>query len=136
SSGCQRSVAGFGGLLHGLDRFFRGHQRCGLDGFAGAAARECNRYPGSADVIGHFCDDDDVVLAERVPGALDLAAQLFYGWPDGFDSILRLRKQCPPGFWCVCDLMQVMWHGTSLALWCDCESFQRPVLEVKYDGVH
>src|SRR5258706_16277006 len=112
----QRPIAAGAGLLDGFQRFGGRHQGRGLLVFHGAAG--CERYGDGcgADIIGHFCNDDDVVFAEREKRMVDAPAEFFDRPAHSFDTVLGICNEPRPGFGRVAHLTEVMWHGFLLNL--------------------
>jgi len=111
---CGGAVTGLVRFLHSLHSLFRREQRRGLYRFASAPSGERDRNGGSADVVRHLSDQDNVVIAKGEPGILDLATQPLNGGANSFNSILRMGEQGLSAFPRVCDLMKKTWHTTSL----------------------
>ena len=86
-------VSGFGRFLHRLQGFILRKQRCGMYRFARTTGGERNGDRRSADLVGHFGNDDYIVLAERHESGDDLSSQFLDGLSDHFHTILRLRDQ-------------------------------------------
>ena len=62
------------------------------------------------DVIGKFGDDENIEGAEREEGGLELAAEFFDGFADGFKTIVRIVKKPIAGICGVADLMAKEGH--------------------------
>src|SRR6266404_6038062 len=112
----QRSIAAGAGLLDGFQRFGGGHQRRGLLTFHGAAGGERDGDGCGADIIGHFRNDDDVVLTKCEKRIVDAPAEFFDRSAHSFDTVLGIGNEPRPGFWRVAHLTEVMWHGFLLSL--------------------
>src|SRR6266849_3087862 len=112
----QGSIAAGAGFLDGFERFGSGHQWSGLLVFHGAAGSERDGDGGSANVIRHFGDDDNVVFAEREKRVVNAPAEFFNRSAHSFNAVLGMSNEPRPSFRRVAHLTEVMWHGFLLNL--------------------
>src|SRR6202008_589391 len=89
-TGRRRSpaIAALSGFLDGIEPFRRGHQRRSLHALASASSGERNGDGCGRNVIGHFGDGYDVVVAKREISADDLAARLLDGRAHRLKAVL------------------------------------------------
>ena len=76
----------------------------------GAPLREGHGDGCGGDVIGKFGDDENIEGAECEERGLELAAEFFDGFADGFKTIVRIVKKPITGVCGVTDLMAKEGH--------------------------
>ena len=106
-------VAGTARLAHRRQPVLQGHEHCRLGGAHGTARGKRHGKRSHTDVVRHLQDDEQVLFAEGIPDAGDVAAKLFDASPYTIGDVLGVLKLCCPRLLGIRDLVQVVRHRRS-----------------------